>query len=207
MFFASGSRSIRSATTFCTVLGIIRSSILKRRSVSSFFAGQNSSFDQRPHAFFGKEGISFSALDQQLFQRCEIRIASEQFRQQFFGVTGLKRVYAELSVIAFIRPFVVVLGPVVDQKHEAGHRDAVHQNVEKRLGFVIDPVEVFENQQQILSLAFPDANPFERIQSMTAALLRVHGVKASDHLRNIWSGRCWLPSCSELVFSSGNASK
>ena len=44
--------------------------------------------------------------------------------------------------------------------------------VEKRLGFVIDPVEVFEYQQQILSLTFPDADPLYRVQRVTAPLLR-----------------------------------
>src|ERR671912_602603 len=48
--------------------------------------------------------------------------------------------------------------PIIDQEKQAGHGETFSQNVKKGLGLVIDPVQVFENQQQILSSAFPDAN-------------------------------------------------
>ena len=49
---------------------------------------------------------------------------------------------------------MLVLGTVVDQEEQAGRRQPLNQAVQEGLRLGIDPVQVFEDQQQRLHLTF-----------------------------------------------------
>ena len=68
---------------------------------------------------------------------------------------------------------MLVLRTVVDQQQQAGRRQTVDEQVEKRLRFRINPVQVFEDQQQRLRLALAQQQALERLEGALAALRRV----------------------------------
>ena len=51
-------------------------------------------------------------------------------------------------------PAVLVLGAVVDQEQQPGRREALDQAIQHGLRLGVNPVQVFEDQQQRLHLAF-----------------------------------------------------
>ena len=53
-------------------------------------------------------------------------------------------------------PGVLVLRPVVDEEQDARRREALDEAVEHRLGLRVDPVEILEEHEQRLNLAFPE---------------------------------------------------
>ena len=48
---------------------------------------------------------------------------------------------------------MLILRTVIHEQHHPGGRQAVNETIEERLGLGVDPVEVFEHQQQRLDLA------------------------------------------------------
>ena len=52
--------------------------------------------------------------------------------------------------------------------------NAIHQQVEKLLGFRVDPVQVLEDHHQRLFEALTDDDALDRLQSAPAPYLRVH---------------------------------
>ena len=77
---------------------------------------------------------------------------------------------ADLVVVALPAPAVPVVRPVRDDKEHAGRREALDHAVEERLGFGIDPVKVFDNQQERLCLALPQDEALDRVEGTLAAL-------------------------------------
>ena len=65
---------------------------------------------------------------------------------------------------------MLILRAVVDQQQQAGRRQALDEAVEQRLGLGIDPVQVFEDQQQGLHLAFAQEHALEGLERALAAL-------------------------------------
>ena len=59
---------------------------------------------------------------------------------------------------------------VVHHEQQPGGRKACHQTVEQGLGFRIDPVQVLEDHQQRLHLAFPEQDALEGVERALAAL-------------------------------------
>src|SRR5262249_61187189 len=86
-----------------------------------------------------------------------------------------QRVGPQLSVVCLAAPAVLVLRAVVDQQQEPGRGPALHQAVEQGLGLGIDPVQVFEDQQQRLLLAFAHEEALEAIERALAALRWIEG--------------------------------
>jgi hypothetical protein len=66
-----------------------------------------------------------------------------------------------------------VLATIVDQQQQAGAGQAVHQAVEQRLGFGVDPLQVFEHQQQRLDLRFAQQQAPGPFQRARAAQVRI----------------------------------
>jgi len=64
---------------------------------------------------------------------------------------------------------VLVLGSVVGEEQDPGGGQALHETVEQRLGFGVDPVEVLEDQQQRLDLAFPEKQALDRLEGLLSA--------------------------------------
>ena len=72
---------------------------------------------------------------------------------------------------------MLVLGAVVHQEQQARRGQAFCQAVEQGLGLSINPVQVFEHQQQGLHLALLQQEPFERGEGALAPLRRVERQK------------------------------
>src|ERR1700691_4373027 len=66
--------------------------------------------------------------------------------------------------MAFIRPLVPILRPVVDQQQDASTGDAVRQHVEQRLRLRVDPVQVLEDHDDRLLEAFAQDYTLDRVE-------------------------------------------
>src|SRR5499427_7448693 len=111
---------------------------------------------ERPHTLLQEEWVPLGTRNQRLPERLEGRILAEQGRQQLLCTFGRQRVDPELEVVSLAAPAVLVLGPVVGEEEDAGRRQAVHETIEQRLGLRVDPMQVLEDQEERLNLAFPE---------------------------------------------------
>ena len=125
------------------------------------------------HALLQEEGIAFGACDQERLERCQTGVVPQERLQQLVRARRRQRVEPELGVEGLAAPAVLILGAVVDQEQEAGGGQALDQAVEQGLGLGVDPVQVFEDQQQRLHLALAQQHPLERLQRALAALRRI----------------------------------
>ena len=108
----------------------------------------------------------------------------KQGLQELVGAGRRQRVEPQLRVVGLAAPAVLVLGAVVDQEQQPGGRQTLDQAVEQRLRLGIDPVQVFEDQEQRLHLAFAQQQALERVEGALAALRRVQGLKGAV----LWQG-------------------
>ncbi len=69
---------------------------------------------------------------------------------------------------------MLILRAIVDQQQQTCGRQALDQAVEERLGFSVDPVQVFEQDQHRLHLALPEQQPLDTIERSLAALWGLH---------------------------------
>ena len=101
-----------------------------------------------------------------------VRLGSwpQQGVENGLGARWRQRIEPQLRIVGLAPPAVLVLGSVVDQQQEAGCWQAVDEAVEQGLGLGIDPVQVFEDQQQRLHLALAQQHALERLQGTLAAL-------------------------------------
>ena len=81
-----------------------------------------------------------------------------------------QRVEPELGVEGFAAPAVLVLGAVVDQQEHPGGRQALDQQIEHGLRLGVDPVQVFEDQEQGLHLALAQEDALQRLQGAAPPL-------------------------------------
>jgi hypothetical protein len=81
--------------------------------------------------------------------------------------------------VGFVAPRVLVLGSVVDQQQHGDDRQTFHQTVEPRLGFRIDPVQVFEHQHQGAFLAF---TLHQALQGIVGTLPALGGIKLVESM-------------------------
>ena len=90
--------------------------------------------------------------------------------EEFVSSLGGERVQSHLRVVGLAAPPVLVLRAIVDQQQEPGGGQALDEAVEACLRLGIDPVQVFEDDEQWLPLARPQQKPLERLQGALAAL-------------------------------------
>src|SRR5207245_5342208 len=114
-------------------------------TVSTHRPDQRLGLHQSPHALLEKERVPFGALDQRLLERLQVGGVAKKRVEKFIGVLGHERIEAELSVIAFASPPVLVLGTVVDEQQDSCGGDAVYQIVEERLCLRVDPLVILED--------------------------------------------------------------
>jgi hypothetical protein len=62
-----------------------------------------------------------------------------------FGTLPSQRIAAEQYVVALVGPFVAVLWAIVHQQQHMRIADAIGEQIEQRLGLLVDPVQVFED--------------------------------------------------------------
>ena len=68
----------------------------------------------------------------------------------------------------------MVLGTVVNQQQNLRGGDRIGEQIEQRLGFFIDPVQVLENYNQRLVEALAHEDSLDRLQRTPLADLRIH---------------------------------
>ena len=112
----------------------------------------------------------------QLRQRCQARIIPQQGLEERLGARRRQGIEPQLRVVGLAAPAVLVLRAIVDQQQEPGRRQALDQAIEQGLRLGIDPVQVLEDEQQGLHLAFPQQQALDGLQRALAAL---RGIEAA----------------------------
>ena len=164
---------MRAASTACTVAGTWMRRQGLRQAIGARLADQHPGLHQRAHALLQEEGIALGARDQEPLERCQAGVVPQQGLEELVGARRRQRIEPQLRVVGLAAPAVLVLRAVVDQQQEAGRGQALDEAVEQRLGLGIDPVQVFEDQQQRLHLAFAQQHALERVERALAALRRI----------------------------------
>src|SRR6185295_17137619 len=141
--------------------------------VGSALADQRTRLDQGADALLQEERIPLGTLNEKSSERLEARIAAEQRLEEFPGTLRWQWVQAKLRVVGLAAPAVFVLRSVVHEEHQPRRREALDHAVEERLRLVVDPMEVFEDDEDRLILGLPQEKPFERIECALPTLGRV----------------------------------
>jgi hypothetical protein len=150
-----------------------------RQAIGAWRANQHARLDQGPHALLQEERIPLRALDQEPFQRYQTGIISQEDLEKFIGTCRRERVEPQLRVIGLVAPAVPILRAIVDQQEEAGRGQALDQTLQQGLGFGIDPVQIFTDEQHRLHLALTQEHPLERLERALAALGRIEGAEGA----------------------------
>ena len=85
------------------------------------------------------------------------------------GLLLPQRVQPQLGVIRLTTPGVLVLRAIVDQQQDGRRRHTLAQQLQPGLGLAIEPVQVFDQQQQGLVQAFAQQHPGDRLEGAAAA--------------------------------------
>ena len=141
------------------------------QAVGPLAADQHLRFHQGAHTLLQEERVALGALDQALLERREAGVVPQQGVDECLGRcsrgNGSSR---SCSIVGLTAPVVSILRAIGDEQEEVGGREALDQGVEHRLGLGIDPVQVLDDEQQGLHLAFPQQDALERVQGALAAL-------------------------------------
>jgi hypothetical protein len=101
-----------------------------RETIDPAFPNQHLRLHQGADALLQKEGITASAGAQEPRERRQTGIVPEQGVQERLGTHGWQRVEAQLRVIRFAAPAVLVVGAVIDQEQEPRRWQALNQRIE-----------------------------------------------------------------------------
>ena len=101
---STGSRSIRAASTACTVAGTWMLCTSRAEAVRAPVAGEGLALDQRAHAFLEEERVAPRARDEDTLERLEPGVVTEQRVEQLVRARGRQRVDAELGVVGLAPP-------------------------------------------------------------------------------------------------------
>src|SRR4029077_5935967 len=112
------------------------------RAVRTGLSDEKVGLDERPDALLEEEGVALGPLDQELFERSKIAVASEKGLKELVSARRGQRVDPDLVIRHLAAPTVLVLGSIVDEKQQARGREALDEGVEERLRLVIDPMEI-----------------------------------------------------------------
>src|SRR5215467_7933295 len=83
---------------------------------------------------------------------------------------------AELGVVPLAPPAVLVFGTVGDEEEEASRGETHHEAVQEGLRLRVDPLQIFEHEEQWTSHALSKHKPLHPVEGALAALLRVEGL-------------------------------
>ena len=140
------------------------------QSIPSALSYQRLGLHQRADALLQEERVP--PLDEELLERREPGIVAEQRLQQFACALGGKRVEPHLTVRRLAAPAMLVLGTIVHEQQQARRAKAVDEAIEKRLGLAVDPVQVFEHDEEWLHLALAQQQALDGVERALAALGR-----------------------------------
>src|SRR5262249_40870781 len=96
-------------------------------------------------------------------------VSQERLKQLTRGLRR-QRVEPQLTVHAPASPAVPVLGTVIDEQEQPGRREAFGEDIEERLRFGVDPVEILEDEEQRLDLALAEEKALARVECPLASL-------------------------------------
>ena len=82
-----------------------------------------------------------------MLERCQAGIISQERLEHLVRARRRQRVEPQLCVIGLAAPAMLVLRPIVRQQQEPCGRQALNQAIEQGLGFRVNPVQVFKDQQ------------------------------------------------------------
>ena len=122
-----------------------------------------------------------------------VAVAKEGLQERLSARLG-EGVEPELGIEGFAAPAVLVLGAVIDQEKDASRRQALDQHVEHSLRLGVNPVQVFEHQQQRLHLALTQQDALQRLQGAAPPLQGVQdqertvGRQGFEQRQNGWYG-------------------
>jgi len=89
-----------------------------------------------------------------LLERCESGIIAEKRLEQLAGALRWQRVQSGLAVGCLAAPRVPILGPIVNEQHQARRAQALHHSVKHGLRLTVDPMQVFEDHEKWLVSSF-----------------------------------------------------
>src|SRR5262245_6334947 len=138
---------------------------------------QHARLDQRTNALFKEERVALSAIGEQLLELIEPAILAHECPQKLAGALRRQRVDPELPVVGLASPAVSKFRPIVHAEEQASRRQSFDHGIENRLGFVVDPVQILEDHQQRLRLAFSQEHPLDRAERALPAMSRVEPEK------------------------------
>ena len=161
---SGGSRSMRAASTRLHRGRHLHGGERLRQTIGPRLADQHPGLHQGAHTLLQKEGIALRAGDQEPGEGRQAGVVPQQGLEEFVGARSGQRIEPQLRVGGFTAPAVLILRAVVDQEQEPGGRQALDQAIEQGLRLGIDPVQIFEHQQQRLHLAFAQQQALERLQ-------------------------------------------
>jgi hypothetical protein len=83
---------------------------------------------------------------------------------------------------------MLVLGALVDEKQAARRGQALDEAIEQGLGLPVDPVQVLEDHDQRLDLAFAQQQALDRVKRLLTPLERIQGVPGRLVHRHVEEG-------------------
>src|SRR5260370_2928698 len=143
------------------------------QTIGSALAHQGLRLDEGADALLEKEGVPSSPLDQQALEGRQSGIVAQQALEQLVGALGRQGIDAELPVIGLATPAVLILRAIVDEEKQSRGGQAIHQAVEERLGFGIDPVQILEQDHDRLHLALTEQQALAAVEGPLTALGRL----------------------------------
>ena len=124
-----------------------------RDAIGPPIPGEYARLDQRPDAFLQEERVAAGAFDKRRLERRCGPVTPQQAIEEDVGIVRRERIEPELCVIALAAPGVLVLEAVADEEQNAMARETLDQDVEHRLRLGVDPVEIFEDDDDRLDAA------------------------------------------------------
>src|SRR5262249_46899095 len=117
-FSSGGSRSIRAASTACTVAATlaVRTGRAARERPAPPRPGKHPGLGQGGHPLSQEEGVALGACNQQLFERFQAGGGPQEGLQELVGPRRRQWIQPQLRVVGLAAPAVLILRAIVDQE-------------------------------------------------------------------------------------------
>jgi hypothetical protein len=97
------------------------------------------------------------------------RAASPAVRRRW----PVERVDLQLPIVRLAAPGVLILRTIVHEQQHARRPKAFDETLEHRLGLAVNPVEVFEDHDKRLDVAFAEEQPLHGVEGALPPLWRI----------------------------------
>src|SRR6266852_4164885 len=171
-FSSGGSRSIREARIACTVGGIF-SWLRARVSFTAPLRTDAPSSNNASTISSMKNGLPSVRSMMSRFNGAT-STPDPSSAVHFVGAVLRQRIEPQLRVVSLAVPLMRVLRAIVDQQENLRGADRVSEQIQKRLGLAIDPVQILEDHHQRLVERFAQQDTLDRLERAALADLRIH---------------------------------